>query len=255
MSTAVPPTSTGGAAAAHAPEATSLHLTFRVEAAAVGGLTLGVAPAAGDHHASASERRVRGGSRGGSASVLLAAGQKTCVPLRLTASKSPPGGSGRSSGSGSGRSSWREDEAGEQLRLTEEQCPLSFAVLLTARLAHWNESSQNGGSSQYVGAGEQTLRVPVTLRCRQSKQSFVFTFIDHDGSVGRAAAIAPLHPSVPSEPSSPAPVMVSLHGTGVDPSNQVPLPAIPPCHVCSSWSCVHFWVSWFTCVCTHCMLA
>lgn len=41
-----------------------------------------------------------------------------------------------------------------------------------------------------TSAGSQTL--PVKLRCRRRRQSFLFTFYDHDGSVQHGAAIQPL---------------------------------------------------------------
>lgn len=36
------------------------------------------------------------------------------------------------------------------------------------------------------------VTLPIKLRCRTARQSFLFTFIDHDGSVQHAAAIQPL---------------------------------------------------------------
>ena len=62
----------------------------------------------------------------------------------------------------------------------------------------------------------KTIQVPLTLRCRDSHQSFLFTFQDHDGSIQHAAAIRPLTPcSLPS-----CPVLLTLHGTGVKAENQ-----------------------------------
>ena len=50
----------------------------------------------------------------------------------------------------------------------------------------------------------------LNLRCREVKQSFLFTFIDHDGSVQHAAAIQPLSPCLLEK----CPVLLTLHGTG-----------------------------------------
>ena len=48
--------------------------------------------------------------------------------------------------------------------------------------------SWKGGSEK-----SSSEKVEVVLRCRTQKQSFVFTFEDHDGAVSHAAAIAPRH--------------------------------------------------------------
>ena len=72
--------------------------------------------------------------------------------------------------------------------------------------------------------------VQVTLRCRRADQSFVFTFIDHDGAVAEAAAIRPRPPPLPRPPSSPSspsrcgprgcPVVLTLSGVGVPARDQ-----------------------------------
>ncbi|XP_070577207.1 uncharacterized protein [Ptychodera flava] len=59
-------------------------------------------------------------------------------------------------------------------------------------------------------------QLPITLRCRNSDESFVYTFRDHDGSVQQAAAIAPLEDC----PNDVCPVLLTLHGTGVAVQNQ-----------------------------------
>lgn len=58
--------------------------------------------------------------------------------------------------------------------------------------------------------------VEVVLRCRSSHQSFLFTFLDHDGSIQHAATVKPLRDC---ELAS-CPVLLSLHGTGVKAENQ-----------------------------------
>jgi hypothetical protein len=60
--------------------------------------------------------------------------------------------------------------------------------------------SFNGGKDQ---------KVNLNLRCRRTTESFLFTFMDHDGSVQHGAAIAPLKGCE----SKTCPVLVSLHGT------------------------------------------
>ena len=63
----------------------------------------------------------------------------------------------------------------------------------------------------------------VPLQCRGAHESFMFTFLDHDGTVSRAAAIAPLRGPMtlpPATQSSPMPVLLSLHGTGVEARTQ-----------------------------------
>ncbi|XP_078000966.1 uncharacterized protein LOC144453526 [Glandiceps talaboti] len=62
----------------------------------------------------------------------------------------------------------------------------------------------------------QSQQLPITLRCRKFGESFIFTYIDHDGSVQQAAAIPPIDDC----PSGVCPVFLSLHGTGVQVQNQ-----------------------------------
>ena len=71
--------------------------------------------------------------------------------------------------------------------------------------------------------------IDIEFRCRNFGESFVFTFVDHDGTVSRAAAITPLASSVWGNTScangakskgTHCPVVLSLHGTGVDVSMQ-----------------------------------
>ena len=58
----------------------------------------------------------------------------------------------------------------------------------------------NDGKSQQLG---------IKLRCRKLKESFLFTFLDQDGSVQHGAAILPLKPCEISK----CPVILTLHGT------------------------------------------
>ena len=55
--------------------------------------------------------------------------------------------------------------------------------------------------------------MPFTIRCRRRSQSFLFTFIDHDKSLQRAAVIFPI--VIEKEDSVKSyPVMLTLHSTG-----------------------------------------
>ncbi|XP_052766387.1 uncharacterized protein LOC128207480 isoform X2 [Mya arenaria] len=65
-----------------------------------------------------------------------------------------------------------------------------------------------------TSVGVSTL--PIAIRCRTGKQSFLYTFLDHDGSVQQAAAIQPLQDC----PGGVCPTVLSLHGTSIPPQNQ-----------------------------------
>lgn len=65
-----------------------------------------------------------------------------------------------------------------------------------------------------TSSGAQT--VPISLRCHKFRKSFLFTFIDHDGSVQQAAAIPPLQDC----PAGLCPILLTLHGTTISPQNQ-----------------------------------
>ncbi|KAI8515053.1 hypothetical protein Bbelb_076440 [Branchiostoma belcheri] len=69
---------------------------------------------------------------------------------------------------------------------------------------------------QVSGSEGNTQVITISLRCRTYGQSFVFTFLDHDGSVQHAAAIPPLQDCVTSR----CPVLLTHHGTGVSAQNQ-----------------------------------
>jgi len=69
-----------------------------------------------------------------------------------------------------------------------------------------------------VATSEGSRSREIVLRCRTLSQSFLFTFLDHDGSVQHAAAIAPVG-SCDGE-TGVCPVVLTLHGTTVPPQNQ-----------------------------------
>jgi len=69
-----------------------------------------------------------------------------------------------------------------------------------------------------VSTSEGSKTREIVLRCRSVSQSFLFTFLDHDGSVQHAAAIAPLNTCAGE--SELCPVVLTLHGTTVPPQNQ-----------------------------------
>ena len=55
----------------------------------------------------------------------------------------------------------------------------------------------------------QDQKLALNLRCRKLGESFLLTFLDHDGSIQQGAAIAPLKGCL----SSSCPVLLTLHGT------------------------------------------
>lgn len=72
-------------------------------------------------------------------------------------------------------------------------------------------------------AGTPVRSSPLTLpalRCRQRDQSFVFTFVDPDGSVQQAAAVMPKAlEALESCGSGGCPVLITLHGTSISASD------------------------------------
>eukprot|EP01062_Namystynia_karyoxenos_P058746 TRINITY_DN50229_c0_g1_i1.p1 TRINITY_DN50229_c0_g1~~TRINITY_DN50229_c0_g1_i1.p1 ORF type:complete len:1059 (+),score=218.23 TRINITY_DN50229_c0_g1_i1:80-3256(+) len=70
-----------------------------------------------------------------------------------------------------------------------------------------------------VDAGGQTLRTAkLTLRCRDaSSETFVFTYRDYDGAVTHAGAASPVARGQPSRCTDGCPVVMSFHGTSVEP--------------------------------------
>ena len=66
------------------------------------------------------------------------------------------------------------------------------------------------------------LELPVTLRCRHARQSFLLTFVDHDGTVSTAAAIRPHgEPRLCRAPASAAgcATVLSFSGVGTTPES------------------------------------
>lgn len=62
----------------------------------------------------------------------------------------------------------------------------------------------------------QIEAAPINLRCRKLDQTFLFSFLDHDGSVQQGAAIAPIGDC----PANLCSVLLTLHGTSVPAQNQ-----------------------------------
>jgi len=126
----------------------------------------------------------------------VAPGQLSAIPLRLRII-STAGGKKKS----------------EKLNLegiNSSLCPLSFKLVVGLQ-----DNSKTEWNSE----------VSISLRCRTTRQSFIFTFLDHDATVQRAAAIAPLLPGGAeacegSGCERSLGVVLSQHGTGVDVSMQ-----------------------------------
>ena len=71
----------------------------------------------------------------------------------------------------------------------------------------------------------RTEPISISLRCRMKNESFLFSYEDHDGSISIAAAVPPMRSRNVSSSKECAhgnsysrlcPVVLSLHGTGVD---------------------------------------
>ena len=87
-------------------------------------------------------------------------------------------------------------------------CPSSFTIVVQGLLE---------GRAWRVQTGA------ISVRCRRRhNQSFILSFIDHDGAANRAAVIAPLRGCLASDASSreSCPVILTMHGTGVTENNQ-----------------------------------
>eukprot|EP01048_Picozoa_sp_COSAG05_P023932 COSAG05_NODE_5405_length_1186_cov_0.753450_1_plen_373_part_10 len=92
--------------------------------------------------------------------------------------------------------------------------PLACALRFSVRV---------GGASSTTGVGVMWSEPKaLEFECRKRTDSFRFTFIGHDGSVGEAAAVAPWGEELEgaSSSSSSVPIVLSLHGTGVPARNQ-----------------------------------
>jgi hypothetical protein len=80
-----------------------------------------------------------------------------------------------------------------------------------------------------------SMKVGLDLSCRKQDQSFLYSFLDHDGSVAQAGIVLPLNYHTPNyktlglprinrnkeEDALPKefPVLLSLHGSGIQPQN------------------------------------
>ena len=100
----------------------------------------------------------------------------------------------------------------EPLRVPRRQCPLKYRMRVSGKRAGSSDAARV--LSDWVD-GE--------LRCRGPADTFIFTFMDHDGSVQHAAAAAPL----PDRDAVQAqmldrrvPVFLTQHGTGASAQSQ-----------------------------------
>lgn len=67
-----------------------------------------------------------------------------------------------------------------------------------------------------ITTSDGQLIFPLTIRCRKETESFIFTFLDHDGSVQHGAAVRPIKDC----DNNSCPVLLTLHGTTVPAQNQ-----------------------------------
>eukprot|EP01046_Picozoa_sp_COSAG06_P011616 COSAG06_NODE_665_length_13274_cov_60.588534_7_plen_518_part_00 len=102
----------------------------------------------------------------------------------------------------------------------DPQQPLKCALRLSVRLRGVPLGRGGGGGG---GGGSEAAEEPVwtnfealEMECRKRGDSFRYSFIDHDGSVGEAGAVAPWGVDLPQE----VPIVLSLHGTGVSARSQ-----------------------------------
>ena len=118
--------------------------------------------------------------------------------------------------------------------------PIKFDLFLTFKTV----DSPNGRSGT-AAATEDIAAKGLSVRCRKPSQSFIYSFMDHDGTPSRAAAVAPPgtlakalakrrkmkkhHQLIKDEKtkeskenaSSTIPILLSLHGTSITPESQV----------------------------------
>ena len=92
-------------------------------------------------------------------------------------------------------------------------CPLIFQLNTDAAIVSYTCSGIIIKVKVSSSEGQQVI--PLSLRCRRLGESFLFTFLDHDGSVQHAAAIPPVDGSTGLYPT-----LLTLHGTTVPPQNQ-----------------------------------
>ena len=71
------------------------------------------------------------------------------------------------------------------------------------------------------------LTLPLHFTCRSLTQSFLLSYLDHDGSIAEAAVLLPLrahhelkHTRPPPAQGEAYPALLSLHGTGIPPLSQ-----------------------------------
>lgn len=63
------------------------------------------------------------------------------------------------------------------------------------------------------------MDITISLRCRDFTQSFLFTFMDHDGSISHAAAIKPWNVCNTNNNINGCPVILSLSGSNNNNNN------------------------------------
>ena len=91
--------------------------------------------------------------------------------------------------------------------IDSNKCPYTFSIIpYTSRVLFKPKDATDRILSKQKW--KRHAPISIQLRCRTTRQSFVFTFQDHDGSISRAAAIAPLT----NTKINTAGVLVSLHG-------------------------------------------
>jgi hypothetical protein len=101
--------------------------------------------------------------------------------------------------------------------------PFQFKLVSNGEKANWWErfTSQDAPclvfgvqvKGRVRGAAVTSNTARVSLRCRHSLQSFLFTLPDHDGSITHAAAIKPISSATAARRSFP--VLLTLSGVGV----------------------------------------
>ena len=116
--------------------------------------------------------------------------------------------------------------AGMPLKITHVETSKQFAIApghirpITIQISSEQEkvleNCEDINIQLKIATSEGASLFPLTLRCRKSHESFLFTFMDHDGSVQHAAAIEPIEDCV----EGTCPVLLTLHGTTVPPQNQ-----------------------------------
>ena len=93
--------------------------------------------------------------------------------------------------------------------INRRECPITFSII------GYDIKDEN----------LRTEPISISLRCRMKNESFLFSYEDHDGSISIAAAVPPMRSRNVSSSKECAhgnsysrlcPVVLSLHGTGVD---------------------------------------